>query len=232
MSNELLFLILSLLGPLLIVFTLYFGRESLFVVIAVNLILVSALGSEIISLVGAVTNAGNVFYALAIFALAILHELYGKKTARRAVWVGFIGVVIFVVMTQVTIQFAGSAFSQVPQGSFEIVFEQIPRIAFASSIAYLIAAHFFVWLYDRLRRKLVGFRLMGIAYLASVFAMQVVDSAVFFSVAFGGLMPAGILLQIMAVGFLSKFAVAIVSTPFLYWSRRFFGKGQMNKDYE
>src|SRR3989338_10379373 len=105
MGNELLFLTISTVGAGCILLSLRLGKEALFVALVTNLILVSAVGSELISVLGVVTNAGNAFYGLAIFSLGLLAEFYDKKTALRAVRIGFIGVVIFVVMTQFSINF-------------------------------------------------------------------------------------------------------------------------------
>src|SRR3989344_7381681 len=201
MGNEILFLAISILGAAFIIFSLRLGKEALFIALVTNLILVSAVGSELISLLGVVTNAGNAFYGLAIFSLAILVEFYNKKTALRAVWVGCIGVVSFIAMTQFSIQFVHSPFSQVPFESLDIVFRKMPRIATASLLAYLLFAHCFIWLYDFLRQRLKGFRWAGVRYLGSALAAQMIDSVLFFSVAFGGLLPHPMLLEVMSIGF-------------------------------
>ncbi|OGZ12626.1 MAG: hypothetical protein A3D67_04455 [Candidatus Lloydbacteria bacterium RIFCSPHIGHO2_02_FULL_51_22] len=225
MGNEILFLAISILGAAFIIFSLRLGKEALFIALVTNLILVSAVGSELISLLGVVTNAGNAFYGLAIFSLAILVEFYNKKTALRAVWVGCIGVVSFIAMTQFSIQFVHSPFSQVPLESIDFVFRKMPRIAVASLLAYLVSAHCFIWLYDVFRQKLRGFRWAGVRYLGSAVMAQLIDSVLFFFVAFWGLVPDALLLEVMSVGFVSKIVVAIISVPFFYWAWRFSAGG-------
>src|SRR3989344_1422893 len=225
MSNEILFLAVAVLGSAFIVFSLRLGKEALFVALVANLFWVRAVGSELISVLGVVTNAGNAFYGLAIFSLGLLAEFYDKKTALRAVRIGFIGVVIFVVMTQFSINFIHSPFSPVSPESLEIIFRKMPRIAFASLLAYLVSAHCFIWLYDVLRRKLKGFRWAGVRYLVSALAAQAIDSALFFFVAFAGLLSNNMLLEVMSVGFVSKMAVAGSSVPFFYWEGRLGARG-------
>ncbi len=218
MTNEIIFILTALIDLAFVSSMLMFGRGGLGVSIVVNLILITTFGAKLIPIFGVVTNVGNVFYATIFTAAMILTERYGKKEAYASVWIGFLGLVVFMGMAQFTTQMAS-----VPEGSqiadaMHTIFDGAIRIAIASIAAYLVSQHVNIWAFDYLRTK-QSTQALWIRVMASTFMGQLLDSAIFFSIAFAGEVPMNILLETIIVGFAAKISVAALSIPFIATSR-------------
>lgn len=215
--NELIFLVTVLVELAFVVLSMRFGREGLFGFIVANIILVSTFGSELIDVFGLTTNAGNVFYASIFVAANILVEHYGGKVGYRSVWIGFTSLVLFVLMSQFVIRQLPVPNSADEAQAIRTLFSAVPRVALASMVAYLIAQNLNVWIFDRLRRR-HGRAKLWLRNIASSTTGQLVDSVIFFSIAFGGLVSQAVLVQTILVGFALKAVIAVASTPVLYLS--------------
>ena len=218
MNNEIILLIIALVDLTLIFFSFRFGKEGLTGVIVVNIVLVSTFGSQLVPVFGFLTNAGNVFYASIFLAMNMIIELYENRDARRVIWVGFMALVLFIIMGQFVIRMHGAPESLTINDSIATLFHSVPRVAFASICAYLVAQYINLWLYRALKSKHRE-RLLWLRNITSTSAAQIVDSVLFFSIAFLGLLPLHLIIQSILIGTAIKILVALLSTPFLYLAR-------------
>jgi hypothetical protein len=217
MANELIFIVMVLVELTFILLLMHVGKEGLFGLIVANIILVSTFGSQLIKVFGLVTNAGNVFYASIFVAANILTENHGRKTGYRSVWIGFTILVLFVLMSQFVLRHVGVPDSADTTNAIATLFRGVPRIALASMAAYLVAQNLNVWLFDQLHQKNPR-RGLWFRNMVSSFIGQLVDSLIFFSIAFAGIVPLTVLAQTIFTGFALKAMIAVVSTPVLYAS--------------
>ncbi len=210
--NEVLTLGTALVSLTLTMFLARFGREWLFVIIGTNMVLISTFGAKLIEVFGFVTNVGNVFYATTFFAIYLLFEHYDKESAWKGVWVGFLPIIVFVIMSQMTKTFDQALHS---------VFQFTPRIFLASICAYFISQYANVFTFSKIKEK-TGERMLAVRAIGAVIIGQLIDSVIFFSVAFIEIVSSTNLLEIMTVGYVMKVGVGLVAIPFLYWSRLLF----------
>lgn len=220
MQNEIIFIATTLIDLAFIVFMSRFGRTGLTVSIVVNAVLISTFGAKLISLFGFVTNTGNVFYACIFAAAMILSQYHGTREAYKSIWVAFFGIVLFVVFGQFVIRSVGIADTENVHQAMQTLFSLVPRIAVASMLAYLVSQHLNVWLFDYLRHDRWAY-VLWFRVIASALVGQVVDSIIFFSVAFLGTIPLSLVLQTILVGLSAKVFVAVVSIPFIRWAFHF-----------
>jgi queuosine precursor transporter len=215
MGSEIEFLALVIVELLALSFLARAGKEWLYLGVIVNLLLVSVLGAKTTEIFGFVTNSGNIFYAAATFALLLTAELFDGRTARRGLWFGVVGVVFFLVAAQLVIGAPGTPASREVDEAMRSLFVFVPRVTLASLVALIVSQNlsitFFVWL-QRLTHK----RWLGLRYLVAVGLAQLVDSLLFFAIAFAGTVPGPVLLQIMVTGLFVKIIFGLISTPFLY----------------
>lgn len=203
----------------LILFASRRGKEFLFATIAINLALISVFGAKLISVFGFVTNTGNVFYAGVFLATHMLIENYGKEEGYRTIRTGAFAILLFLLMAQFTFDLTGYAGTADVNRAIDNLFRNIPRIGIASISAFIIAQYVNIWFYGLLKDKTRNKKLW-LRDNASNLLGQFVDSALFFSIAFMGIVPNTVLIQIMIGGFIAKVAVGAVGTLFLYASRR------------
>jgi len=222
LGNEALFLLITLLDLAFVLLAWRFGREWVFVTIAVNIILVATFGPKLVPVFGYVTNVTNVCYATIFLATNILNEHFGKSEAYKSVWLGFLGLALFVIMSQFVLDFTAVE-DGAASDAMDALFAGTPRVAAASFVAYLIAQNLAVWLYDRIR-KWTGSRLIWLRGTISPIVAQFVDSVIFFGLAFGGTVPNEALVAIILIGWAVKAVIALIHAPFIYASYWIAGK--------
>ncbi len=218
MHNELLWL-----GFVLIDFTVAlfvfrgFGKIGLYGMIVMNIILCNIQVMKTISLFGLVTTLGNVLYASIFFCTDVMSEIYGKKEARKGVFLGFISLIIAALYMQITIRFVPSS-SDFIHPYLERIFLFLPRITVASLSAYLISQLHDVWAFHFWKR-LTSERYLWLRNLFSTIVSQLIDTVIFVALAFYGVFPITIFVQIAITTYLVKVIVAVLDTPFIYLAR-------------
>lgn len=217
MLNLVLLAILSVIGLFAVASVANFGRTWLYGCIIANLLFISVFGSKLVTFYGFTTNVGNVFYACVFFAIYLLIEHYGAAAARRAIWIGFLAVILFIIASQIVISLEGSLLSATTDQAIRTLFEYAPRLAFASVISFTITQYFNIWLYATLRAK-TGHRLLWLRVAASVLSAQALDSILFFSIAFAGTLSSPEFTHVLWVGYGIKVLIGLASIPLMYLS--------------
>lgn len=213
-SNELLFVLATLVGVIAVFIAAQLGREWLLGTIAVNLLLIGIFGAKLISIFGFVTNAGNVFYACVFLATHFLIERHGMKLGWQTIWFGTGFVLFFTLMSQIAVNYNGSPLSDTINSANATFFSFSPRIVIASVLAYFFAQYVnvtvFLWVREKTKGRFLWLRSNGANILS-----QLVDSLLFFSIAFVDL-SGPLLVQAILIGWFLKSLVVLVGTPFLY----------------
>jgi conserved hypothetical integral membrane protein len=218
MTNELLWFGLMILCYLavLLIYKL-FGRKGLFAWVAMSIILANIQVMKTIQIFGLVTAEGNIVYSSIFFVSDILNEVYGKKEARKAVYVGFFVLVMTTVIMQVTLMFVPDS-SDTMAPHLAAIFGFMPRIALASLAAYMCSQMYDVWMYAFIK-KYHGRKLLWLRSNVSVIFSQLIDNTIFTIIAFYGIFSWDIILQIYVTSLMLKIIVSFVDTPFLYVAR-------------
>lgn len=205
------------LGLVLLIFR-YFGKNGLYILIVASVITANIQVVKTVEIFGLVATLGNVLYGSIFFATDILNEVYGKKEARRGVWLGFIGMALMTLWMQFGLRFIPHA-SDFAQGPLSTIFGLMPRIAAGSMTAYLVSQHHDVWAFQFWKRKTQG-RFLWVRNNASTLVSQAIDSAIFCLIAFWGVFDTGTWIEILTSTYLLKLVVGVIDTPFLYLAKR------------
>lgn len=224
MSNEIIFLISTVIDLSIVLLAFRLGKPWLIGVIVLNLIMVTCFASKLVPLFGFVTNAANVFYAAIFLATDALTEHHGKKEGHRSVFIGFMAILGFIVLGQLTLAMNTIDMTQQVSDAMQIVFGAAPRIALASMVAYLIAQNFDVWFYHYIYDK-TGSKKLWLRNNLSTVTSQAMDSIIFFTIAFYGVMPNSQLIEVILTGYVIKLMVAALDTPFIYLTYKIKAKG-------
>ena len=218
MLNEFLW-ISSIIISFLMVILIYrlFGKTGLYVWTAVAVILANIQVMKTVQVFGLVTALGNVIYSSLFLVTDIINENYSKKDAQKAVWIGFFVLIATTILMQVTILFIPHE-SDFLSEHLTAIFSFLPRIAFASLVAYLISQTHDVWFFAKLKKKHKK-RLLWFRNNSSTIISQLLDNIVFTLIAFVGIFSWDIIGQIFLTSMIMKVVVAICDTPFIYWAR-------------
>jgi uncharacterized integral membrane protein (TIGR00697 family) len=226
MSNELLWFIFVLVDFILALIAIYFfGKNALYVIIAVDILVCNLQVIKTIELFGLVATLGNVLYGSIFLATDLLSETYGKEEARKGVWLGFFALIFMTITMQLALKFQPHE-SDFAQPALQTIFSMLPRITVASLLAYLLSQHHDIWAFHFWKNQTRG-KYLWLRNNASTWISQAIDSIVFVFVAFYGVFEIQVVLSILLTTYIIKLIVAILDTPVIY-----FGKWILKKHLE
>jgi len=218
-SNESLWLILLVANFISILFAYrFFGKTGLYIWIPIATILANIQVLKMVDLISVGVTLGNITYASSFLVTDILSENHGKKDAQKAVFIGFFSLITTVIIMNIALAFKPNEFDFI-QDSLKNIFALLPRIAFASLVAYGISQLHDVWAYSFWKQRIPGTKALWLRNNASTMVSQLLDSVIFTSIAFWGLLPTDEFLQILATTYILKWIVAAIDTPFLYLAK-------------
>jgi len=230
MSNELIFLIQTILGLAIVLLAFRMGKTWLYALIAVNYVLANIFVTKTITLFGFEATGGNVLYGAIFLTTDILSEYYGKETARKGVFIGLGATLFYLLMSQMMLAYTASPNDWGPAAGMESIFGFAPAIVLASVIAYLISQLHDVWAFHMWKDKFEG-KYLWLRNNLSTSVSQLIDSLTFALLAFSvfprlfmdpeSVLPMDVVWQIVLTTYVLKLLVAALDTPFLYLSKRF-----------
>jgi uncharacterized integral membrane protein (TIGR00697 family) len=182
------------------------------VVLCANLIGPAKVSTVHLPLIGAVTFlAGVLFFPISYLFGDVLTEVYGYARDRRVVWAGCGALIFAAIMAAVIVHLP----PRDPGSAVEIIFGNTPRIIAASIIAFWSGS--FVNSYVLAKMKLwTGGRWLWTRTVGSTVCGELVDSVLFYTIAFAGLWSTDQLVPIMMTQYVLKSGWEILATPLTY----------------
>ena len=186
------------------------------IVLCANLIGAAKMSTLHLPIVGTVTYmSGVLFFPISYLFGDILTEVYGYARDRRVVWAGFAALAFATLMSIVIIALPVAPGGTQQQGALEMIFGNTPRIALGSIVAFLCGS--FVNSYVVAKMKLwTSGRWLWTRIIGSTLCGELVDSALFYGIAFYGLWPNDRLIEVTIVQYFAKSGWEIIATPLTY----------------
>lgn len=181
----------------------------------VALLLISNIAATKLLAIGPfIMDGGAILFPLTYIIGDVLAEVYGLKAAKRAIFTAF-GVSALAALTFLAVQYLPGAPEYTNQAAFEAVLGFVPQIVIASLAAFLagqfINAYVLIKIKERWGEKHLWARLIG-----STIAGQLVDTIIFCTVAFYGIITGWSFINYVLVGVAYKVAVEIILLPVTY----------------
>jgi queuosine precursor transporter len=165
------------------------------------------LGTKIVALGPLTVEAGIIAFLQLVVLSSAVSELHGSAVANKLVQYGFIPLILSALLIQLVIALPAASF-WTQQDAFAGILGQGSRLMLAGLISYGISQTLNVKLFDALRSgtgKLVWLRGM-IAAVAS----QIVDTGIFITIAFLGVLP---IMPLLISGITAKIVLSIIMVP-------------------
>ena len=160
-------------------------------------------------------GAGILFFPVSYVIGDILTEVYGYARARRCIWAGF-GALLFMAFMAWVVVALPPAEDWQGQSAYEQVFGQVPRIVFASIVAFWAGEFVNAYVLARMKIWTRGRHLWS-RTIGSTFVGQGVDSLIFYPLAFYGVWDNRTLLIVLATQWVLKVGWEAILTPFTYF---------------
>ncbi len=190
------------------------------IIIFVAVLLISNVVSAKILRLGPFTfDGGTLLFPLVYILGDILTEVYGYKRARRTIWAGFganfLAAFIFIIVGKLP-----PASGWVNQEAYEAILGWVPRIVFASLIAYWCGEFTNSFLMAKMKIATRGKWLFS-RTISSTLVAEGVDTAIFCTLAFFGKIPNSLLLTVIISNYIFKTGFEVIFTPFTYMTVHF-----------
>lgn len=178
------------------------------------LLTANVIATKLVTIGGLILPAGVVIFPISYIVGDVLTEVYGYAAARRVIWLGFAGNVVMVVAIWVAGELPPAPVWR-GQAAYAEVFAQTPRILAASFLAYLVGEFANSFVLAKMKIATQG-RWLWTRTVGSTVVGQGLDSFVFVTFAFAGLVPLAVLPGIVAAQWLVKVAYEAAATPLTY----------------
>lgn len=225
MINELLLIgsLIFIFGTTLLFYKM-FGKTGLYIMTAVATITANIECLIMINAFGMEQTLGNVFFAVTFVITDILSENHSKKEADRAIIIGIVTSLFFVLITQGWMLYVPSSTDWV-MPSIRGVFTNTPRMMFSSLIVYAVSQFLDVRLYHlwwKFTNKMCGDknRFLWVRNNGSTLFSQLINTVLFTLCAFVGMYDVSTLLSIMLSSYVIYIFTSLCDTPIVYLARK------------
>ena len=159
-------------------------------------------------------SAGVLAYPLTFVVTDSIAEVYGRRTTTRLVWIGFVCSLLMVGFIYVAKVWPGADIWEA-QEAYDRILGGVPRIVVGSMVGYLVSQNHDVYAFDFWKRRTNG-RHLWFRNNASTLVSQAIDTSLFITIAFWGLVPNGVFVSMLMGQYVAKVVVAILDTPVVY----------------
>lgn len=178
------------------------------------LVVSNMIASKLVLVGSFVFPAAVVAYPITFLLTDVIGEVWGKKAAKQTVYAGFLGSLFMLALV-----WFGKILPPAPfwdgQTAYEMILAGTPRIVIASLVAYLVSQSHDVWSFHFWKQKTNG-KHLWFRNNISTMTSQIVDTILFIGLAFFGVVPATVLIGMIASQYVIKLMIAALDTPFCY----------------
>lgn len=162
-----------------------------------------------------VVPASVILFPVTYIIADVVTEVYGFRSAKTVIWLGFFCNFIAVIAYVITIDLPYPA-SWIDQDAFAIVFGFTPRVLLASFVAYLFGAFSNCIILSRVKVIMKGKKLW-VRTIGSSVVGDALDSLIFVTLSFAGTVSTSRLVTMIIYQYLFKLLFETVLTPLTYY---------------
>lgn len=145
----------------------------------------------------------------------VLTEVYGYKASRKIIWSGFAAQILMAVYLYI-VQILPAAPFWSNQAAYEAILGSVPRVVLASLCAYFAGEFSNSYVLSRMKVWMEG-KHLWMRTIGSTIVGEGVDTIVFMTIAFSGVLPVGTLIATGFSVYLFKVIYETLATPLTYW---------------
>lgn len=177
-------------------------------------------------------GAGVLFFPISYLFGDILTEVYGYARSRKVIWSGFSALIFASLMSFVITNLPpASTMSAEQQKAVSLIFGQTPRIVLASLTAFWLGEFTNSFVLAKLKLFTSG-KLLWLRTIGSTIFGEMVDSLVFYPIAFYGDWSNEQLISVMIGNYLIKVLWETLATPLTYWVVNFLKRAEHEDHYD
>ncbi len=203
---------------------------ALAVLFVTCLITANIIAVKLVSVAGLLLPAAVIIFPVSYIIGDVITEVYGYGETRRVIWLGFAANALVVLALWAGLALPAASFWD-GQPAYERILGAVPRIVAASLAAYLVGEFANAYVLSRMKIA-TGGRWLWTRTIGSTVIGQGLDSAVFLTIAFAGVIPPGALAAAVATQWLVKIAYEALATPLTYLAVGFLKRREGRNSYD
>lgn len=178
------------------------------------LLIANIIAVKLVVIVGLILPAAVIVFPISYICGDVLTEVYGYRRARQVIWLGFACNVLAVVAIWLGQKLPGASVWE-GQAAYERILGFTPRLLVASFCAYLVGEFVNAFVLARMK-VLTGGRMLWTRTIGSTVIGQGLDSLIFITLAFVGILPYAALVSAIVSQWLFKVLYETLATPLTY----------------
>lgn len=190
----------------------------------------NTVATKLFSLGPLIFTGGVLIFPITYIFGDILTEVYGYSRARKVIWTGFIAL-IFMSLIYWIVGLLPPAPTWPNQEAYVAILGFVPRIVLASIIGYWAGSFVNSFVLAKMKLLTKGKHLWT-RTIGSTIVGEGVDTILFVSIAFYGIVSGGILILAIIFSYAFKVAYEIIATPITYKIVKFLKKTEGIDTYD
>ena len=178
------------------------------------LVIANIIAVKLVTIFGLTVPAGIIIFPISYICGDVLTEVYGFRRARQVIWLGFGCNLLAVAAIWVGLMLPSAGFWDA-QPAYERILGFTPRLLVASFCAYLLGEFANSFVLAKMKVATQG-RWLWSRTIGSTIVGEGLDSLIFVTIAFWGIIPAAGLLSAIVTQWLFKVAYETLATPITY----------------
>ena len=180
------------------------------------LLIANIIAVKLVSIFGLTVPAAIVIFPISYICGDVLTEVYGYRRARQVIWLGFCCNLLAVVAIWAGQVLPGATFWDAnAQAAYVHILGFTPRLLVASFCAYLVGEFANSIVMARMKVFTAG-RMLWTRTIGSTIVGEGLDSLIFITIAFLGVIPSGAILTAIVTQWLFKVVYEMLATPLTY----------------
>jgi uncharacterized integral membrane protein (TIGR00697 family) len=171
---------------------------------------------------GLVWDGGAILFPLSYILGDVITEIYGFRTARKIIFVTF-AMNLLVVLALLAVQILPPGLGWENQAAYEAIIGFMPRLVAGSLIAYLAGQLVNAFVFAKIKVATKG-RKLWLRALGSSFVGDLLDTVIFVSIAFYGVISTGQFVGLIGIAYATKLIGETVLLPVTYRAVKFMKK--------
>jgi len=199
--------------------------------IFVAVLIISNIASSKVARIGPFNfDGGTILFPISYIFDDILTEVYGYAKARRAIWLGFVCLIILAV-TLAIVEILPAAKDWSGQAAYSQILGFVPRLVLASMAAYWTGEFLNSYVLAKMKIWTSG-KYLWTRTIGSTVAGEAADSFVFSLIAFTGVLPLAGVFNLMVTIYVFKVLFEVVATPLTYKTVNFLKRAESEDYYD
>ena len=178
------------------------------------LVIANIIAVKLVTIYGLTVPAAVIVFPISYICGDVLTEVYGFRRTRQVIWLAFGCNLLAVAVIWVGGVLPGAAFWDA-QPAYQRILGFTPRLLLASFCAYLVGEFVNSFILAKMKVLTRG-RMLWARTIGSTFVGQGLDSLIFISIAFVGIIPPAAMLSAIVTQWLVKVAYEALVTPVTY----------------